>query len=513
LKTENDKQKIGEVKKLDGYPMDELDTPEVRELKNGFQNAFAHYLAGYFFEVTDESSLAEPGYRNALQLAPGKAIIQKALEEIGTRRAVPGESDVLFVIETGFAPSIDSLNIPIPIPRQRGTIITQLSFPVVKPVGRVRVPPTLTIDGNPLPVETLTNTDTMARRLLKDQMPGIILRTVIRAGFKAVVQDQAEKAHWIAGLIAKAVTVTTEQADDRSWRTLPEKISVVRASLPHGRHTIEFQTNAGTYRTDMEASGRFTIVPIRLTGAAVYVGQPNLPVERPSDFVAGSFIQPSGEGLPDTAPMAMARPVAPPLESESTPLIVAAPTTLATVPDTARAMPAVQTSISSDKRVTVGDATYIGDFRFIQPAGLAQGQGRIEWSNGDIYEGTLISGLKTGKGIFESRTAGFRYEGDWVADIQSGRGKITFDNGDIYEGEMKEGIFHGVGTHSSRDGSRYEGNWKNGRKEGHGKLTYPRGDYWEGLFSNDELTDQGKLNLISKAESPPLPEETPSTKP
>ncbi|MEI7611997.1 MAG: hypothetical protein WCK63_03750 [Betaproteobacteria bacterium] len=507
LKAENDKQETGEIKKLDGYPMEELDTPEVRELKNGFQNAFAHYLAGYFFEVTDEPSLAEPGYRNALQLAPGKAIIQKALEGVGSRRPVPGESDVLFVIDTGFAPSIDSLNIPIPIPRKKGMIVTQLSFPVIKPTGRVLVPRSLSIDGKLLPVETLTNTDTMARRLLKDQMPGIILRTVIRAGFKAVVQDQADKAHWIAGLIAKVATVSTEQADDRSWRTLPERISVARTSLAHGRHALEFQTNAGTYRTDVDVAGRFTIVPIRLTGAAVYVGQPNLPAAHPADFVAESFIQPSGAGLPDPGPVALARSSTAAADTAPAPSITSMPAAqpIASEPTSTTPAPSPPATFSG-KRVTMGNTTYIGDFRFGPPSGQANGQGRIEWSNGDSFEGSLANGLKTGKGIFASKTAGFRYEGDWLADRQNGKGKTTFDNGDVYDGEMQAGEFHGLGSYIGSDGSRYDGYWKNGVKEGQGKLTFPDGDNWEGLFSNDNRTDQGKMNFVGKPVNQPAAE-------
>ena len=71
LQDDAKKQQVStSVKDMKEYPMAELDTPEVNGLKNGFQNAFSHYLAGYFFEVTGETSLAEPGYRNALKLAP-----------------------------------------------------------------------------------------------------------------------------------------------------------------------------------------------------------------------------------------------------------------------------------------------------------------------------------------------------------------------------------------------------------------------------------------------------------
>jgi len=70
--------------------------------------------------------------------------------------------------------------------------------------------------------------------------------------------------------------VVTEQADERSWRTLPERISVARATLPQGSQTIEFQTGTGTYRKEVVIGNRFTIIPIRIASGAVYVGQTNI---------------------------------------------------------------------------------------------------------------------------------------------------------------------------------------------------------------------------------------------
>ena len=280
LQDDAKKQEVtASVKDMKGYPMAELDAPEVTSLKNGFQNAFAHYLAGYFFEVTGESSLAEPGYRNAVQLAPGSRIAQAGLRDVGRRKPGPKESDVLFVIESGFAPSWKSITVPIPIPRGNGQmVITPLSFPLLKAENPGFVPPTLNVAGKKLPVETLSNIDAMGRRLLKDQMPSILLRTVIRAALKSVAQEQANKGGMVIGLIANVATTLTEQADDRSWRTLPERISVARAILPHGTQTIEFQSGkTGSFKKEVDITQRFTIIPVRITGGAVFVGQPNTP--------------------------------------------------------------------------------------------------------------------------------------------------------------------------------------------------------------------------------------------
>jgi uncharacterized protein len=297
LREQSEKQKVSmNTKSLaeKGYPMDELDTPDVSELKNGFQNAFAHYLAGYFFEVTGEYSLAEPGYRNALALQPHSQHIKQRLAQVGRKKAGPNESDVLFVVESGFAPAWKSVTIPLPIPTGKSMVITPLSFPVIKSEGKAIVPTTLRADGRDLPVETLVNVDSMARRLLKDQLPGILLRTTIRAVAKSVVQDQAQKKGGVVGgVIASVVSVATEQADERAWRTLPGRIAVARAVLPRGKVALEFQTGAGIHRTEVTVGNRFTIIPIRLTGGAVYVGQPevalydNLPVAQPSSNVGG----------------------------------------------------------------------------------------------------------------------------------------------------------------------------------------------------------------------------------
>ena len=106
-------------------------------------------------------------------------------------------------------------------------------------------------------------------------MLGILLRTVIRAVVKSVAQDQAYKGGVVLGVLTNVATVVSEQADDRSWRTLPESISVARATLAQGPQTIEFQTGAGTYKAEVNIGNRFSIIPIRLTGGTVYVGQPN----------------------------------------------------------------------------------------------------------------------------------------------------------------------------------------------------------------------------------------------
>ena len=61
---------------LTGYPVETLNDPAVTALKNSYQSAFSHYLAGFVYEALREPSLAAPGYRKAIELRPGIGILE-----------------------------------------------------------------------------------------------------------------------------------------------------------------------------------------------------------------------------------------------------------------------------------------------------------------------------------------------------------------------------------------------------------------------------------------------------
>jgi hypothetical protein len=145
------------------------------------------------------------------------------------------------------------------------------------------LPAQLQVDGGePLPVVPITSIDLMARRALKDEMPGIMLRGAIRSTAKAVAQYQLqrqahEKDNGLLGLAAFALSVgayVTESADERTWRTLPSEIAVARGRLPPGEHTITLQTGAGPRPVQINLSGRHAVVGLRLLNSQLFVQAP-----------------------------------------------------------------------------------------------------------------------------------------------------------------------------------------------------------------------------------------------
>jgi hypothetical protein len=272
---------------IKGYPVETLDSYEVNSLKNSYESAFANYLAGFIYEAQGETSLAAAGYRKAIEMRPNVPQLDAALGELDSRVANKNKQDVvdtLFVIETGRVPAITSRSIPIPlpIPHKYGVrmIVTAVSWPVLAPQQQGAFTTSMSIDGESYPTMLLTSVDSMARRALADEMPGIIARSSVRAIVKGAAQAATQEATKNAGLagalVSLAVTiasVASETADERIWRTLPDNFSIVRAKLKPGAHKISLSTASGTTVKDVMVSAPYSVVVLRQTEQASYLAQ------------------------------------------------------------------------------------------------------------------------------------------------------------------------------------------------------------------------------------------------
>jgi len=314
------------VQDLKGYPVSTLDSYEVINLKNGYQNAFSHYLSGFLYEATGELALATASYRTAIELQPNLNILKEGLLGIDKRLEVatatipvvvqqetpvkseavktvtkkskkkgkngklakqivetpivapvvvaplitkPNESDVLFVVETGVAPFKKSIMIPLPIPYAG---IVPISFPIIEsnPISENKAV-SLTLPNNSIEqLTTITSIENLSRRALKDNMPSLMVRGAIRAAVKGASQAEAYRRNLLAGLVVNAVNVATEQADERIWGLLPAEITVARVKLPEGQSTIQIQTSQGVKEVMVTISGKYVVIPIRLIGNSIY---------------------------------------------------------------------------------------------------------------------------------------------------------------------------------------------------------------------------------------------------
>ncbi|MCX7079695.1 MAG: hypothetical protein NTV76_10160, partial [Pseudomonas sp.] len=150
LKREDEAEKQGvktEYKDLKGYPVESLNAPDVVSLKNSYQSAFSHYLAGFVYEALGEKDLAAPGYRKAAELRPNTPLLEQALLNLDKPTGKTEESDILIVVQSGLAPARDSIRIPLPLPISGNLVITPLSFPVIKPDNATATFAQIGVDG------------------------------------------------------------------------------------------------------------------------------------------------------------------------------------------------------------------------------------------------------------------------------------------------------------------------------------------------------------------------------
>jgi hypothetical protein len=265
------------TRELNGYPVETLNDPEVLKLKNGFQNALSHYLAGFVYEALNEPGLAAPGYRKAIELRPGLPVLEEGLRGLDGRtgfRHQKGGTDVLFILESGNAPARVSQKVSFPVPTRHGLVTVSLAFPVIYPDRQAQEIPQIMLGTSAMPTALVTDFNVMARKSLKDELPGIQMRSAVRAIGKGLLQDQANKQFGaFSGLIGNAIAAATEPAaDDRLWRALPGRVFIARAQLPAGDYDLRIPGQPDGVST-LHVSGRYMVVPVRVFRNKTYFAQ------------------------------------------------------------------------------------------------------------------------------------------------------------------------------------------------------------------------------------------------
>ncbi len=125
-----------------------------------------------------------------------------------------------------------------------------------------------------------------------------------------------------------------------------------------------------------------------------------------------------------------------------------------------------------------------------------QGDGIINYSNGDVYEGHFSNGVKqeTGKMIYAN---GDIYEGEWNDNLKMGQGEMIYENGDFYNGEWEEDLKNGQGEMVYENGDVYDGEWNGDDKNGNGTMVYENGDVYIGNWTNDTKTGIGQMTYAN----------------
>ena len=112
----------------------------------------------------------------------------------------------------------------------------------------------------------VADVESIAVETFNAERPIILLRTLVRAVGKYLIYRKANKENEALGLLVNLAGAVTEQADTRSWKTLPNQIFVVRMPLPAGTHTLNLSfLNANGRISRQESVPDVKINPNRIT--------------------------------------------------------------------------------------------------------------------------------------------------------------------------------------------------------------------------------------------------------
>jgi len=148
---------------------------------------------------------------------------------------------------------------------------------------------------------------------------------------------------------------------------------------------------------------------------------------------------------------------------------------------------------------------------------------KLEFANGDVYEGKIKDYRMNGKGKYTWSSEDV-YEGDFVSDNFTGKGTLYYSEGDVYIGEFTDGMKNGKGVFLWSDcdtsdltvfnydaimaqsesltslaakelpgGTWYVGGFADNAKSGKGVYHYGTEDVYVGEFSNNAKNGKGKF--------------------
>ncbi|NOX91593.1 MAG: hypothetical protein GXP18_03835 [Gammaproteobacteria bacterium] len=255
------------------------------QVKNSFQNAYTFYMSGVLFEATGKPNSAYIDYKKALEIFPDNVYVQRDVlrlaqslgmredykrfkEEFGNNYSPPkaDEGEIVLLFEHGFAPV--KTNVDVTLITDNG--VRSIAFPTY--VEQWQAPSLLhvSISGGASIGETspIVNVQALAAKALVERLPGMMVRQILRIVAKAEASEQGGKALGPWGKLAIDVfNVVTEQADRRSWLTLPQDAQILRSSLPEGQYQLQLQNGTALGTVDIKVvPGKKTLIRVVATG-------------------------------------------------------------------------------------------------------------------------------------------------------------------------------------------------------------------------------------------------------
>jgi hypothetical protein len=260
------------------------------EGKNKYQeDAFMRYLAGALYESSAERNDAFISYRKSYETyknylkeygtRPPNFLLDDLVrtatlmgfndeadyyKTLGGKPYIPSaEGSILIIVYSGKGPVKTEIRPTVSIPDSAGIIHTfQVALP--KFLSRHKLSRTYNVQAASLSDTISTTTHlaeditAIAEKTLEDRLAYTYLKSGGRALLKFLASEKMKKElnkdgdkkgrNLLGSLAIDLFVGATEQADTRTWQTLPAEIQLARFNLPPGKYNLTAESSDGGFR-------------------------------------------------------------------------------------------------------------------------------------------------------------------------------------------------------------------------------------------------------------------------
>ncbi len=232
--------------------------PDAGGMLGSVQNATLFYFSALLYEAENNLNDAFIDFSRALAVVPENQYVAQALMRVAQKQgrrdalkrleAIYGkltlpktnQGQLVVLSEQGVVHAKQSWKFPFYVSDENGNAaLLSLALPYFKVDN---LPPTdkMVIDKRKVSLSLLTNVDLMAEQALREEMPTIVLRQILRSVSKYKINQAVAESdpNGVGSALTNMLTVMTDQPDTRHWQTLPESISLFNGYYPKGDHAI-----------------------------------------------------------------------------------------------------------------------------------------------------------------------------------------------------------------------------------------------------------------------------------
>ena len=233
-------------------------TTLIGDVKNGFQNAFTFYLSGMLYEANKQFDDAYIDYKKALEINTDNTYLQQNVLRLAKKQGFDqdfetfsqrfgklnevnaNQGQVIIIAEQGLIPAKQEYNLRLPIYTSRGDArFYSIAMPVYSDVPYVSSQKNITVSGESLTLTPIVRLESLAAKTLKDQSAGRVSRQVLRLVAKEKMRAElARSGGDVGNILANIYNLASEQADTRSWLTLPNQLSIAQTAMTPGNHSL-----------------------------------------------------------------------------------------------------------------------------------------------------------------------------------------------------------------------------------------------------------------------------------